>query len=488
METENIDMMEDGEVDDSTEASFKRERKVSESMRNSFSSLDEEKLKKRAERFGIDPDSTKVAPVTKEQMRDLYESLEISAEEIKIVLESDMGEPVTHVSNHRFEAIHLRGTEEMNTQNVFDYFKGYAPASIEWINDYSCNVVWLEPWQAARAILERSSRNIIVQPTQKNAEGETMDHEEAVSEPEAAVPIPTPPGIWRLGFECQHAKALVMRFATRADRKIKGAERLSQYYRNHGNPNYGGMAGLISSSRKRRFRGKPDPTELVDSKNPWGSLAKAWGATEPAEAWETNEAAEAWEASEPAADWERRTEGKRFIGTGLPSALVRRLGYQPPRPSPSRSRDTESDVSDGWATTDSESGSRSSQSSNQEAGRSKKKRIRMRMYADDEEERNRKKILNSRLVDTSEEKNGQSSKVRTSKPVHTRLGPNVDIAPSIISKRTDLRLRLGSSVSTTQLVDSVVLHGTLIPADEARLLENAKMDLRSKLQSRLGTK
>ena len=52
---------------------FKRERKVSESIRNSFSSLDEEKLKKRAERFGIDPDSTKVAPVTKEQMKDLYE-------------------------------------------------------------------------------------------------------------------------------------------------------------------------------------------------------------------------------------------------------------------------------------------------------------------------------------------------------------------------------------------------------------------------------
>lgn len=49
-----------------------------------------------------------------------------------------MCEPVTHVSNHRFEAIHLRGTEAMNTQNVFDYFKGYAPASIEWINDYSC--------------------------------------------------------------------------------------------------------------------------------------------------------------------------------------------------------------------------------------------------------------------------------------------------------------------------------------------------------------
>lgn len=43
-----------------------------------------------------------------------------------------------HGLNHRFEAIHLRGTEEMSTQDVFDYFKGYAPTSIEWINDYSC--------------------------------------------------------------------------------------------------------------------------------------------------------------------------------------------------------------------------------------------------------------------------------------------------------------------------------------------------------------
>ncbi len=151
-------------------------------------------------------------------------------------------------------------------------------------------------------MLERSSRNVTIQPTKNNIEGEAMDHEEAAEE-EPVVSIPTPPGVWRLGLEYPLAKALVMRFATRADRKIKGAERLSHYYRNHGNPNYGGMAGLISSSRKRRFHGKPDPTEQVDSKNPWGSLAEEWGASEPAE----------WEAREPAENWEDRPEGITLI-------------------------------------------------------------------------------------------------------------------------------------------------------------------------------
>lgn len=44
-----------------------------ETQRNIFPSLDEEKLKKRAERFGVDPDATKVIPVNKEQMKELYE-------------------------------------------------------------------------------------------------------------------------------------------------------------------------------------------------------------------------------------------------------------------------------------------------------------------------------------------------------------------------------------------------------------------------------
>ncbi len=69
-----------------------------------------------------------------------YYSLELPAEEIKSILEEATNVGGSHTV--RFEAVHLRGTEDMSTQDVFDYFKGYAPASIEWINDYSCQFIF----------------------------------------------------------------------------------------------------------------------------------------------------------------------------------------------------------------------------------------------------------------------------------------------------------------------------------------------------------
>ncbi|GFT45565.1 hypothetical protein NPIL_306091, partial [Nephila pilipes] len=38
------------------------------------------------------------------------------------------------------------------------------------------------------------------------------------------------------------------------DKKLPGAEKRSQYYQKYGNPNYGGLKGLISSSRKRKIQ------------------------------------------------------------------------------------------------------------------------------------------------------------------------------------------------------------------------------------------
>lgn len=45
-----------------------------------------------------------------------------------------------NAKNARLNVIHMRGTEEMSSKDVFKYFQDYAPMSIEWINDVSCMV------------------------------------------------------------------------------------------------------------------------------------------------------------------------------------------------------------------------------------------------------------------------------------------------------------------------------------------------------------
>ena len=43
-----------------------------------------------------------------------------------------------NAKNIRLNVIHMRGTEDMSTKDVFKYFQDYDPMSIEWINDVSC--------------------------------------------------------------------------------------------------------------------------------------------------------------------------------------------------------------------------------------------------------------------------------------------------------------------------------------------------------------
>jgi len=388
----------------------------------------------------------------KEQMKELYESLELPEEEIKTFLESDGSG--THVFNNRFEALHLKGTEEMSTQDVFDYFRGYAPASIEWINDSSCNVVWLESWQAARAMIERSAAITKSEVSDTNEDEMDLEAAEKLSTPNSSAP-----GVWRMGFDCPQTNSLLIRFATRSDRKIKGAERMSKYYTKYGNPNYGGMVGLISSSRKRRYRGLESPPLPVDSKNPWGSLAEAWRTDEQDELWQDN------------------LQVKRQGSTSLPSALVRRLGHQPPRPSPSRSRDTESDASEDLS---SDSGSDSSDSSYH--GRSLKKRPRMRMYADEEEEKEKRRSRKRKDREGNDFKDltYEMGMPQKSRSVHTRLGSIVSAVDTTTEAATDLRQKISAAKKAFSPADAQDEEPTLDVDDE-----DIKIDLRRKLQSRV---
>ncbi|CAB1315747.1 unnamed protein product, partial [Coregonus sp. 'balchen'] len=54
------------------------------------------------------------------------------------------------------KALHVAGVDDMSTQDVFGYFKDYPPAHIEWIDDTSCNVVWLDDVTSTRALINIS--------------------------------------------------------------------------------------------------------------------------------------------------------------------------------------------------------------------------------------------------------------------------------------------------------------------------------------------
>lgn len=165
--------------------------------------------------------------------------------------------------------------------------------------------------------------------------------------------------------------------------------------------------------------------------------------------------------------------------SSLPSALVRRLGHQPPRPSPSRSRDTASDVSDPESES-SYSDSDDSESSNQD-GRSRKKRMRMRMYADEEEEKGKRRKLQARLRNGSPKKESAVTALK-SRPVHTRLGP-------VISPQSnDLRRRLGSSTGKNADGPTTEYDQENSDSSDGFIAEKNTVDLRSKLKGRPSVK
>ncbi|KAL1428656.1 hypothetical protein MTO96_003006 [Rhipicephalus appendiculatus] len=220
----------------------------------------------------------------------------------------------------RLNAVHIRGVTDMATEDVMEYFKDYGPTSVDWINDYACNVVWLRNQDAARA-LQELSRPLLVKPKsredhdsptlegkpppscvsplnrpeqtttaagsiirQESADtggaGEGCEEVVVMSDDEfgddagpsvppatkdtaadreeldiSEVGVPVPPGEWRRAIRPHpKAKILLLRFSNKYDKKMPGAEKHSEYYKKYGNPNYGGMTGLISNSRKRRMR------------------------------------------------------------------------------------------------------------------------------------------------------------------------------------------------------------------------------------------
>ncbi|XP_076654183.1 uncharacterized protein LOC143359803 isoform X2 [Halictus rubicundus] len=335
---------------------------------NIFSKEEQLKMEERAKRFGL---KEKVNSSLSNQEQNLYSSMGIVEEN-------------ENTKNLRRNVIHMRGTEEMSTKDVFKYFEDYAPASIEWINDVSCNVVWLDNVSAARAMIGLSKKIVgLDKQNQKNTHThDNPDEENNVTNESCTVEMeedndstkdmsqgdyisikdidcPLPPGLWRKGIDYPKSKAILLRFATRADKKQPNAEKLSEYYKKYG------IKGILTESRKRMYKqirqtkkrfkeeAPEDSKDKKRVKNPWGALSESWGLNDFMED-----------------DFETKPEQK-----DQGRSVKERLGLKCPTKEPTPAEEPES--------------SDSSDSENDWCKRNKV--LRMRMHADDEEEKIHKK-------------------------------------------------------------------------------------------------
>lgn len=100
----------------------------------------------------------------------------------------------------------------------------------------------------------------------------------------------------------------------------------------------------------------------------------------------------------------------------------------------------------------------------------------MRMYADEEEERSRKRKLQSRLSKGSQESSSLS--IAKSRPVHSRLGQVAG------ARSSDLRQRLGSTKNS----DDPGYDQENSDSSDGFVAEKSKVDLRTKLKGRTSAK
>uniref|UniRef100_A0A3P8V5X5 Nuclear cap-binding protein subunit 3 n=1 Tax=Cynoglossus semilaevis TaxID=244447 RepID=A0A3P8V5X5_CYNSE len=235
---------------------------------------------------GIDVNSKEAIEKKEKRARRFHFSAEENVSQRNFFLDKDMLKKA--IPRLRLEAIHVTGVDDMSTQDVFGYFKSYPPAHIEWIDDTSCNVVWLDDDTCIRALVNTSWMPDTKSATpekeaEKQLEGHGSSDDEDDEEEEGAVDEDEEESLDDLSAAERESllrndlrpvikpfkgNKLMLRFATHDDKKELGAARRSRYYMKYGNPNYGGMKGILSNSWKRRYHNRRIQRDVIKSKKP----------------------------------------------------------------------------------------------------------------------------------------------------------------------------------------------------------------------------
>jgi hypothetical protein len=174
--------------------------------------------------------------ITDEELYSVYQSFDINFDELN-----------RKFSVWRLNVIHIRGVQEMSSEDVLKYFEEFEPNSIEWVNDLSCNIVFNDQKMSAIAMIALTTAIVVKLSKESIALDLGIDVIDADS-----LSVPVPPGLrWRLGLAHQKSKALLLRFATNSDKKIRGSRAMSQYYAKYGSPSI--PSNDFQNKGKKRF-------------------------------------------------------------------------------------------------------------------------------------------------------------------------------------------------------------------------------------------
>ncbi|XP_075847849.1 nuclear cap-binding protein subunit 3 [Microtus pennsylvanicus] len=237
---------------------------------------------------GIDVTSKEAIEKKEQRAKRFHFRAEVNLAQRNVALDRDMMKKA--IPKVRLETIYICGVDEMSTQDIFSYFKEYPPAHIEWLDDTSCNVVWLDEMTATRALINMSSlpaqdkirsrdtsEDKSSEKNKKDKQEDSSDDDETEEgevedENSSDVELDTLSQVeeesllrndLRPANKLAKGNRLFMRFATKDDKKELGAARRSQYYMKYGNPNYGGMKGILSNSWKRRYHSRRIQRDVI---------------------------------------------------------------------------------------------------------------------------------------------------------------------------------------------------------------------------------
>ncbi|XP_077336725.1 LOW QUALITY PROTEIN: nuclear cap-binding protein subunit 3 [Lithobates pipiens] len=256
---------------------------------------------------GIDVTSKEAIEKKEQRAKRFHFRAEVNDNQRNVVLDRDMMRKA--LPKVRLETLHVVGVDDLSTEDIFTFFKQYPPGYIEWLDDTSCNVVWLDEVTAARALLNLTTMPVDTKDkkdeestsTKSKADrfndssgDETEEGEVDEDNPSDAEEEPNKNTLntmdtlseaeqeslmrndLRPAMKLFKENQLQMRFAYKDDKKELGAARKSQYYMKYGNPNYGGMKGILSNSWKRRYNSRRVQRDVTKKRTFIGDDAPAY--------------------------------------------------------------------------------------------------------------------------------------------------------------------------------------------------------------------